>query len=142
MRWIEDSPVHCEVMGLTLLPARRRRCPVYRAVALLLALLAHLAVMASPMHAQAMVAGAPLRHASHETSSAPLSDIPDYSHWDACGLEATLPATHTTFTASSDILLYTVRHTPLLDLAPICPATEPRSPPPADQQTLLQVFRL
>lgn len=108
----------------------------------MLALLAHLAVMASPMHAQAMVAGAPIHHSAHETSSAPLPDIPDYSHWDECGLEATLPVANTAFTATSALLPYTGSHAPLLGLAPICLAAEPRSPPRADQQALLQMFRL
>jgi hypothetical protein len=127
------------------------RGSTYFAVALLLALLAHLAVMASSLHAGAMVASEPNHHAAGhqpavpqhcDTCNSPLPDAPTSPKWDACGLEAALPIAHSELHATVAMLPYEERRQLSPPLPSICPAWLPDPPPRADGQALLQVFRL
>jgi hypothetical protein len=123
----------------------------YLAVALLLALVAHLAVMASPLHDRAMVASEPNHHATGhqpaapehcDTCTSPFSDVPTSPKWDTCGLEAALPIAHSELHATVAMLPYEERRQVSPPLPSICLAWLPDPPARAAGQALLQVFRL
>lgn len=125
--------------------------PARAALLLLLTLMSHLAVMASPLHGPAV--GAPAHaHATigavaHQSPSPiaapPMAPLPEPPRRADCALEAAPPAPGAAFPLL--VVLALAAGTRL----PLCPAEPPSRPvralgPPvrADAQALLQVFRI
>jgi hypothetical protein len=133
---------------MTVIRIRPRAGRSTLAVALLLALLAHLAVMASPVHVRAMVELDLAHHhsigvPSHlDAPEGPLPLDPVFPHWDACGFAAALPVAELGFGALSGVLPGCEALRVSFDSMMPSFARSPDPPPPMNRQALLQVFRL